>query len=181
MMIHLCLHPPLHHGYAVPLRVYVDVDWLVASEGSDEFWRRLVERVQQFRARIVVYWGLRCAQDLLGTPVPDWVMDALAPGTLRQRLLARLAPLDEERVWAGVDQQPSGLHQLLIYAALVERPWDALGMVWMILFPRQEWLAVRYGPKEKHQARFYRLIHPLRVARALVRSLHRPLTQSGLE
>jgi hypothetical protein len=181
MLIHLCLHPPMHHGYAVPLRTYVDIDWMVDREGADEFWRSVVERAKQFRARLVVYWGLRRAQDLLGTPVPGGVMAALAPGVLRRRLLARLAPLDEERVWAGVDQQPSGLHQLLIYAALMERPWDALGMVWVILFPGQKWLSVRYGLEGKWQPWLYGFLHPFRVARALLRGLQRPLTQSGLE
>lgn len=180
-LIHLCLHPPLHHGYAVSLIGTVDIDWLVAREGSDEFWDRLVARARQFRVRMAVFHCLCSAQDLLGTPVPAVILDALAPSALRQRLLERLAPLDEERVWAGVDQQPSGLHQLLIYITLMERPWDALGMVWMILFPNQEWLAVRYGLGGKWQAGLYRLVHPFRVARALLRSLHRPLVQSGLE
>jgi len=181
MLLHLCLHPPMHHGYAMPLRSYVDIHWLLASEGSDSFWRRVAERAGQFRARIAVYWALRCAQDLLRTPVPAGIMAALVPGPLRQRLLAWLAPLDGERLWAGLEQQPSGLHQLLIYVALMERPRDALGMVCKILFPSQEWLAVRYGLQGKRRARLYRLTHPFRVARALLRGLHRPLTRSGLE
>ncbi len=180
-LIHLCLHPPMHHGYAVPLRAYVDIDWLVAGEGTDQFWRRVVERAGQFRARIAIYWGLRCAQDLFGTPVPAGVLAALAPGALRRRLLVRLASLDEERVWAGVEWQPNGLHQLLIYAALMERPRDALGMVWTILFPGQEWLAVRYGLEGNWKTRLYGLVHPFRVARALLRGLRRPLIQSSLE
>ncbi len=180
-LIHLCLHPALHHGYAVPLIGTVDIDWLVAREGSDEFWRCLVARARQFRVRVVVYRGMRCARDLLGTPVPDRVMDALSPGAMRQRLLERLAPLDEERVWARVERQPSGLHQLLIYAALTERPSDVLGMVRAILFPGREWLAVRYGLQGGWQARLYGLIHPLRVARAFLRGLRRPLVQSSLE
>jgi hypothetical protein len=180
-LIHLCLHPPMHHGYAVPLRAYVDIDWLVASEGSDRFWRRLVERAMRFRTQIPVYWGLCCAQDLFGTPVPSWALAALAPGALRQRLLTWLVPLDRERVWAGLEQQPNGLHQLLIYATLMERPRDALGMVRRILFPSLEWLAVRYGLEGKWRARLHRLVHPLRVARALLRGLHQPLMLSSLE
>jgi hypothetical protein len=181
MLIHLCLHPPMHHGYAVPLRAYVDIDWLVASERSDQFWRRLIERARRFRTQIPVYWGLCCAQDLLGTLVPSWALAALAPGALRQRLLAWLAPLDGERVWAGLEQQPNGLHQLLIYATLMGRPRDALGMVRRILFPSLEWLTVRYGLEGKWRARLYRLVHPLRVARALLRGLHQPLMRSSLE
>jgi len=70
---------------------------------------------------------------------------------------------------------------LLLYAALMDRTRDVGGMVRAILFPDKEWLAVRYSLKSEAQVRRYRLIHPLRVARALARGLHRPLIQSGLE
>ncbi len=181
MLIHLCLHAAMGHAYAVPLIGTVDIDWLVAAEASDYFWRRLVERAGQFRARTIVYRGLCWARDLLGTPVPDRVLDALAPSPLRERLLARLAPLDEERAWQGADCRPKGVHELLLYTALMERPRDALGMVRTILFPGQEWLAVRYGLQRGWQARLYGLIHPFRVTRAFLRGLHRPLDQSSLE
>jgi hypothetical protein len=180
-LIHLCLHPALHHGYAVPLLGYVDIDWLVAAEASAEFWPRLAARAAQFRARIAVYHALRCAHDLLGTPVPAEVLAELAPGALRQRLVTRLAPLDGERIWATTGHPPTGLHQLLLYAALMERPRHALGMVRAILCPDPQWLAVRYGLQDPRQARRYRLVHPWRVARAFLRGLHRPLIQSSLE
>ena len=181
MLIHLCLHSGMGHAYASPLVSTVDVDWLVAREGSDEFWVRLAERAGQFRARTIVYRGLCWARDLLGTPVPAKTLAALAPSPLRQRLLVRLAPLDEERAWQGVDSRPKGLHELLLYAALMERPRDALGMVRAILIPDPEWLAARYGLEGGRQTRLYGLVHPFRVARAFVRGLHRPLDQSGLE
>ena len=181
MLIHLCLHSGMGHAYAVPLMATVDLDWLVAWEASGDFWRRLVARAEQFRVRTIVYRGLCWAQDLLGTPVPAGTLNALAPSPLRQRLLARLAPLDEERAWKGVGSRPKGVRELLLYAALMERARDALGMVKAILFPDLEWLAVRYGLESKWQARFYRLIHPFRVARALLRALQGTLELSSLE
>jgi hypothetical protein len=180
-LIHLCLHPALHHGYASPIIGYIDVDRLVRSEGTEGFWQRLVQRAGQFRARIAVYHVLRCVQHVLGTPVPGSAMAALAPGGLRERAVAWLAPLDERRLWAKTEQPLSGVHQLLLYAALMERPRHALGMVRAILFPGWEWLAVRYGLQDEGQARRYGLVHPFRVARAFARGLFRPLRQSGLE
>ncbi len=180
-LIHLCLHPAVQHGYASPLIGYVDIDRLVAREGADSFWQRLVVRAGQFRTRTAVYNGLRCAQDLLGTPVPAGILAGLAPGGLRGRALQRLAPLDEGRIWTRTEQVPSGLRQLLLYAALMERRQDVLGMVRAILFPCRDWLAARYNLDDEGQARLQGLVHPLRVARALVRGLHRPLVQSGLE
>jgi hypothetical protein len=180
-LIHLCLHPALHDAYALPLLAYVDIDRLLAGEACAAFWQRLAERAAQFRVRAVVYHGLRRARALLGTPVPDGTLAALAPGRLRAQIVARLAPLDEGRVWAGTDRPLSGLRQLLLYAALMDRPRDALGMVRAILFPGREWLALRYGLPDGRQARLYGLLHPLRVARAFLRGLRRPLVHSSLE
>jgi hypothetical protein len=180
-LIHLCLHPALHHGYAVPLIGYVDIDRLVRNESSDNFWQRLAERAGQFRARTAVYHALRCAMDLLGTPVPPEILAALAPHGLRRRAVSWLAPLEEQRLWARPGQPLGGLHQLLLYAAVMERKRDALAMVRCILFPGREWLAVRYGLQDEGQARLYRIVHPLRVVRSFVRGLSRPLGQSGLE
>ena len=103
------------------------------------------------------------------------------PGSQRGRRVARLAPLGGERLGAGPEQQPGGVRQLLLYAALMERPRDALRMVRGILFPGREWLAVRYGLQGAGQVRCYRLVHPLRVARAFARGLRRPLARSSLE
>jgi hypothetical protein len=180
-LIHLCLHPALHHGYASALIGYVDIDRLVAREGSDEFWQRLVERARQFRARGVVFHGLRCTHELLGTAVPGRVLDALAPARLRQCAVAWLAPPDGAHLWARTEQRPSGVRQLLLYTALMERLRDALGMVRAILVPGREWLALRYGLEGERQARLYGLVHPFRVARAFLRGLRRPLIRSSLE
>ena len=43
-LLHLALHPPLHHAYAVPLLAYVDLDHLVAAHASDAFWSGLLAR-----------------------------------------------------------------------------------------------------------------------------------------
>ena len=180
-LIHVCLHRAMNHAYASPLIGVVDVDRLVAAEASDDFWERLVERAEQFKVGTIVHRGLCTARDLLGTPVPAGTLAALAPGALRRHLLGRLAPVHGEHAWKGEDSRPSGVRELLLYAALIEHPWDALRVLRAILFPDREWLAARYGLEGKWRARLYGLVHPFRVARALLRGLRRPLIQSGLE
>jgi len=180
-LIHLCLHPALHHGYAFPFIGYVDIDHLICQAGSDLFWTRLLERVRRFRVKTTVYWGLTAAHDLLATPVPAEVLAELAPQGVRLHLLRRLAPLNEEVVLPGAGRQLTGVRQVLLYVVLVDRLQDAWRMLWSILFPDLEWLAVRYALEGKGQARLYRLVHPFRVARAFVRGLYRPLVQSSLE
>jgi hypothetical protein len=180
-LIHLCLHPALHHGYAYPLIGYVDIDRLVCEAGSDPLWTRLIERARRFRIKTVVYWGLMAAHDLLETPVPAEVLGELAPHGVRLHLLRRLAPLDHEVVLQGARKLPTGARQVLLYATLADRLQDAWRMLWSIIFPDLEWLTVRYALEGKGHARLYRLVHAFRVGRALVRGLYRPLAESSLE
>jgi hypothetical protein len=179
-LIHLCLHPALH-GYASPLMGYADIDRVIAAAEGPRLWPRLVERAERFRVKTVVYWGLQQAHRLLGTPVPADVVAALEPGGPRLRVLRWLAPLDPESVLQGAGREPSGVRQGLIYAALADPMGAGAGMVWRLLFPGEEWLATRYGLGSRSWARLYRLVHPLRLARAFLRGLHRPLVESSLE
>jgi hypothetical protein len=178
-LLHLALHPALHHGYAVALASYVDIDWLVAQAGSDPFWRDLVKRAARFRVRTVTGYALQATRDLLGTPVPAQVLSALGPGPLRARLLRWLAPMDPDTALLGAHRSPSGLRQALLYLALADGA-GAVAIIRDVVFPSAEWLAVRYGatgsPLWPH-----RLAHPFRLARALLRSARRPLIQSGLD
>jgi hypothetical protein len=180
-LIHLCLHPALHHGYYCPIISYVDMDRLIAVSRPDFSWERLVERALRFQAKTVVYYGLQCAHQLLGTPLPDEVQRALVPGPVQLRVLRSLAPLTPEAVLDAESEGLRGVGQVLLYAALVDRIRYVGSMVRGILFPSREWLAVRYSLESEEQAQRYRLVHPLRVARAFLRGLTRPLIESSLE
>lgn len=179
MLIHLCLHPAVQHGYACSLIHCVDVDWLV---GKGELrWPLLVERAKGFGVGVPVYWELSLVRRLLRTPVPIEVLEGLKPTGLRMHVLRKLAPQDEETLLRGASRRVSGVHQLLLQAVLVD---DVRGMARMardILFPSSDWLAMRYSLKSRGQLRLYRLIHPLKVTRAFLRGLRRPLVESGLE
>jgi hypothetical protein len=181
-LIHLCLHPPLHHGYTWPLIGYVDIDRLIYQAGSDLSWTDLLERVRRFRVKTIVYWGLNAVHEVLATPVSAGVLAELAPQGIRLRLLQRLAPLGQDVVLhEGATRPRTGVRQVLLYAVLADRLRDAWHIPWSILFPDLEWLRVRYALQGKWQARLYRLVHPFRVARAFVRGLNRPLVDSSLE
>jgi len=180
-LIHLCVHPALHHGYHCPLIGYADMDRVVAASRPALSWTRLVERAERFQVRTVVYYGLQCAHRLLRTPVPAEIQRALKPGAMQLRILRALAPLTPEAVLDAESDSPRGVRQVLLYAALVDRVRDVGSIVRGILFPDEEWLTVRYSLESKGQVRHYRLVHPLRVARAFLRGLTRPLIESSLE
>ncbi len=157
------------------------MDRVVAASEPALSWSRLVQRAGRFQVRTVVYYGLHCAHRLLGTPLPDEVQRALKPGAAQLRVLRSLAPLTPEAVLDAESEGPRGAGQVLLYAALVDRVRYVAGMVRGILFPSEEWLTVRYSLASRGQARRYRLVHPLRVARAFLRGLTRPLIESSLE
>jgi hypothetical protein len=179
-LIQLCLHQALH-GYASPLIGYADIDRVIGATDSVLSWSRLVQRAHRFRVKTVLYWGLQRAHRLLATPLPAEVAAALQPGGPRLHFLRALAPSDAAVVLHGAGRRPSGIKQGLIYAALAEPIGAGAGMVRRLLFPGEEWLATRYALETRDRARLYRLVHPLRLARAVLRGLYRPLVESSLE
>jgi hypothetical protein len=180
-LIHLCLHPALNHGYASPLLGYVDMDRLVTAADGGPSWPRLVERAERFGVKTTVYLGLQCAHQHLATPVPPEVLATLQPGRLQSRLLRRLAPVDQEAVLKGINRHRGAVERVLFRSALADQAGATGGIVRGFLFPSEEWLATRYALKTRSQARRYRLVHPLRVARDFLRTLHPPLVRNSLE
>ena len=179
-IIHLCLHPAVQHGYNWTLGGYVDIDRVVAHAGADFSWASFTERVEQFGVRTPVAYGLLTACRLLETPVPPDVLEELRPSTLRLGLLRRLAPVECSGPLAKPGRGTSGVRRMLLFTLLVDRVWDAVRMVGRILFPDREWLATRYGLESEGRLFLHRLLHLLKLARAFVRGLHRPLVESGL-
>jgi hypothetical protein len=180
-LIHLCLHPPLSHAYAIPLSGYVDMDRVITAAEGALSWSRLVERADRFRVKTAVYHGLQCAQRLLGTPVPPEVQAALKPGGLHLRVLRWLASMDQGAVLQEVIQRPGIVRRVLLYANLVDDIRGVGGLAHGILFPGDEWLVAHYSLQAWGQARRYRMVHPLRVARAFVRCLYGPLIVNSFD
>ena len=164
-----------------PLIGCADMDRVVAASEPALSWTRLVERVERFQVRTVVYYGLQCAHRLLGTPVPAGVQHALKPGAVQLRVLRALAPLTQEAVLGAALPRSRGVRQVLLYAALVDRVRDTGSIVRGLFFPSEEWLTARYSLASRGQVRRYRLVHLLHMARAFLRGLTRPLIECSLD
>ena len=81
MVLHSATHlfhdGELNHG----LRDLVDLDDLLRHFGVDDrFWRHLVRRAEELDLRRPLYYALRYAHTILGTPVPEAVMTASEGG-----------------------------------------------------------------------------------------------------
>jgi hypothetical protein len=72
-MVHLLMNEALSHG----LRDLADIDQLLRHFGADPaFWPELTERARSLGLLRALYYGLRSAADILGTPVPKAAMAA---------------------------------------------------------------------------------------------------------
>ena len=73
---HLFWDGEFHHG----LRDLVDLDDLLRHFGARDpgFWQALVDRAFEMELAQPLFYGLRYAQRFLGTPVPDFVREAIA-------------------------------------------------------------------------------------------------------
>ena len=75
-MTHLFQNEDLSRG----LRALSDLDLLLRHFGATTaYWDRLVERARELELTRPLYYGLRQAQRILGTPVPAATLQAAQP------------------------------------------------------------------------------------------------------
>jgi hypothetical protein len=88
--VHLFRNGDFHHG----LRDLLDMDGLLREFSAEEdFWTRLVRRVDQFGLREPCFFALSCVSRLYDTPLPAEVQEELIawrPGNTKAAVLGRL-------------------------------------------------------------------------------------------
>lgn len=96
MVLHSAAHL-FHDGdLSVAIRDLVDISDLLTHFGEDpDFWNRLVPRARDLDLARPLFYALRYAQRLLGTPVPEDAMseaEANAPNRVALTIMDHLAP-----------------------------------------------------------------------------------------
>ncbi len=99
-VIHLSVHFAWSHLMdSASWRTFRDIRLLIEKGMVD--WQEVVDEAKRVRASTCCYWTLRLGRDIQGVPVPEWVLDRLAPPGAAWRLnqLARgyvacLSPLN---------------------------------------------------------------------------------------
>lgn len=122
---HLVHNDDLSHG----LRDLSDIDLLLRhfAESEPDFWRRLVERARELDLGRPLYHGLRCVQELLGTPVPGQTQSALradAPAAPVNRFMDALwrRALGSQHPTAALPLTPAALFLLYVRAHWLRMP-----------------------------------------------------------
>jgi hypothetical protein len=86
-MLQVALHTAKHTYVRAPgLRLHTDVDRLATFAAPD--WDLVVQRLRALETTTAAYFSFALAEALLGSPVPDATLDALAPPLWKRRTLA---------------------------------------------------------------------------------------------
>ena len=157
-LLYLSVHLAVHHGYGVA-RMFVDLDRLIRL-GPALDWGILTRRAQGTGLRNVVYFALDLTRLLLGTPIPDGVLQNLKPPVPIRWAVTRL--IDPVRIARG--EPPFGPQsERFLHFLLVDRWRDRLGGLVRVFLPGKDWIAARYSVKQPYLVAVYSALHPLRV------------------
>jgi hypothetical protein len=159
LLIHLCLHLAINHGFGeLALRNLLDVH-LVAVRLSPD-WDAVADRAQAWRLATMLWTTLSLAVQLWGAPVPASVLAALRPGPARRRAIAAL---DLANTVLAMRPGAYSYRRFVIQMLLTDRLRDAWRLVWRALFPEADWLCARYGVETPAAVWRERMMHPLRL------------------
>ena len=133
-VVFLCAHMFLQHASESPKAVVLyDLRFVVERAGERFNWDSVLRLARVARFQTPVYEGLALARNLLGVPVPDGTLEALAAE-------AEVKELPPE---AWVAQVALGQ---VAHAAGV---WGSARMAWNYLFPSRAFLRVRYPERAR--------------------------------
>jgi|GEM_PF-1408041 len=140
-MIQVGLHTAKHTYVRAPgLRLHTDVDRLARYQTPD--WDAVAAMAQGLTISTAVYFSFALAQALLGTPVPDRVLDALAPPAWKREAVTRiLHRVDVFEPDAPKFNRPG----MMVITALMYD--DAPGLVASVLDTTPEELGLRHAPR----------------------------------
>jgi hypothetical protein len=141
-LLQVSLHTAKHTYVRAPgLRLHTDVDRIVAFTEPD--WAEFVERVKHLEVITAVYFSLAIAKALLGTPIPDHVLEDLAPPAWKREVIARwLAKCD---IFEPEEQKFNRAGMIGFHALLYD---DAAGLTASVFDTDKDHLTLRELPQK---------------------------------
>jgi len=140
-MIQVALHTAKHTYVRAPgLRLHTDVDRLARWQPPD--WHEVVALASRLEVKTATYFSFALARGLLGTPVPDFVLDALAPPVWKIETIIRwLRRVD----FFYPDDRKFRRPDMIAFTALMYD--DAVGLVASVLDAERDELRVTKLPR----------------------------------
>jgi hypothetical protein len=161
-IIHICVHLVVNHQMsASALRTMLDLDSV--RQKLDIDWITIAQRARAWRVSTATWLALRMLRELFGDPERKLPLPYLSPSPLRRWILRRF--VTPQNLATGINIS-SGPKRFVFLLALVDRPADALYLIWRAVIPDRKWLILRYGLQDAPAWRIclQRLWHPLRIA-----------------
>lgn len=140
-MIQVGLHTAKHSYVRAPgLRLHTDVDRLARFASPD--WEQVVRIASELRIKTAVFFSLALAKALLGTEIPEPVLEALGPSRWKREVVAR---------WVGrADVFEPAEHkfnrpEMMVFHALL---YDSMsGLLASVFDADPDELGIRYLPR----------------------------------
>jgi hypothetical protein len=143
MVIHLAVHLAVNHQFGLwPIRSLMDLR--MAAELWPVAWDVVARRARQWRVSTATWLALLLGNQLVRVGAPAETLTLMQPSTERQHMLRRLVSVAS--ILEGDDLRQSNRRNLLLLL-LVDRPRDALRLMFRTLWPERDWLMARYGDR----------------------------------
>lgn len=153
-LLQVSIHTAKHSYVRAPgYRLHLDVDRIVSNKKID--WDKFVAKVNQVGSRTAVYFSLYFAKEILGTKVPEEVLECLKPNACKRKRIMKM--LLKANLMHPHDQKFSKLGFLRFQTSL----YDSFGDFLAVLFPPVAQLRAKYGFKSGLKVPYYWLLYVL--------------------
>ena len=153
-IIQIAVHVAVNHQFGLAaLRGLMDIALAIQTRLVD--WKVVAARARQWRVSTAVWTVLDLANQLIGLPGTEEALSSLRPAALRRALLKPL--VSPKTVLEGHELRQSRARYLILLL-LVDRPQDAIRLLFRTFWPEQEWLEARYGKRTSHWRHFWNVI-----------------------
>jgi hypothetical protein len=150
-MLQVSLHTAKHSYVRAPgLRLHTDVDRLASLAPPD--WTEVIETTERLGVRTPVYFSLALAAALLGSPIPDRVLDALAPARWKAEAMIRW--LRKVNLFEPNEKKFNRPGMLVFHALLYD---DASGLAASVLDTDPKHIGLKYLPENARKG-FARMV-----------------------
>lgn len=161
-LIQVALHTAKHSFVRSPgFRLHTDVDRIATVEDID--WAIFTARVCQLKTKTAVYFSLAMAKTLLGTEIPDRVMESLRPNRLKVKIM---------NVWlerVGIFEPEAPKWGKLGYIFFVSLLFDRFSDFFDGVLPPKQQMKEQYGFSSSLLLPFY---HSKRIVDLLIKRVN---------
>lgn len=141
LILHLCLHASFHHKFRVKLRHICDISETIQHYQDEIDWKQLLSITNEYGISKFIYCTLSLTKKMLGTEIPDDVLNELKPDTFDPQLINSA----EEMILAKTSSQ---VPPAAVDAFSPEKTIDKLKVTLRHLFPSRSSVATRFPVSE---------------------------------